>query len=252
VLCIVKENSNNKKTKTVDDLETEIKENPIYVKVDEKTRTIIDKYKESGKSMSHLIQEAIKIYDDYKSIKAEIKAIIKKHKEKDDDETFPIKFLEKAVKFYGEQKELGRDLFLRMRDEMKMMLIGKTTFNQLLAAAREPKDATEMSVKHNVGFDLIMWHNNSRPLKSLTLEEIIHSVQKLWVVANYFYTIDVNKINEDQYHLLFRHRQDKYYSDYWLYYFTEFFTSKELGGKYLVEGQAFEESISIIIKIGYK
>ncbi|KKM19588.1 hypothetical protein LCGC14_1654040, partial [marine sediment metagenome] len=90
------------------------------------------------------------------------------------------------------------------------------------------------------------------PLKSLSMTEIIEAVQKVWVVANYFHTIDVKKESEDQFHLLFRHRQNKRYSMYWMGYFTNLFTSEELPFKCEVEGQAFDETLSFIIKVGYE
>ncbi|MFX0057713.1 MAG: hypothetical protein ACFE85_06945 [Candidatus Hodarchaeota archaeon] len=221
----------------------------LFVKVPEEIRHIIDKYKEEkGMTISNLIASAIKMYDNYNSMDPEIHAIINKYKDEDE---LVISFLEKAVKFYGEQKELHRDLFIRMREEMKMMLIGKTTFNQLIAAAEAPEKAVDMPQKSNVAFDIIMWYNQ-KPIKSLTIEEIINSIKTIWIVANYFYAIDITHENEDQYHLLFRHRQDKRYSRYWLGYFTEFFKSKELSCKCMVEGQAFDESISLSIKVAYQ
>lgn len=221
----------------------------LFVKVPEETRNIIDKYKEEkGMTISNLISIAIKMYDDYESMSPEVHAFINKFK---DDNESVVSFLQKAVKFYGDQKELHRDLFIRMREEMKMMLIGKTTFNQLIAAAESPAKAIDMPHKSNVAFDIIMWYNQ-KPLKNLTIEEIINTIKTIWIVANYFYAIDVSQETEDEYHLLFRHRQDKRYSRYWLGYFTELFNSKELTCKCFVEGQAFDESISLSIKVGFE
>jgi hypothetical protein len=221
----------------------------LFVKVPEEIRNIIDKYKEEkGMTISNLIASAIKMYDEYESMSPEVHGIINKYKSEQES---VIPFLEKAVKFYGDQKELHRDLFVRMREEMKMMLIGKTTFNQLIAAAEAPEKAVEMPHKSNVAFDIIMWYNQ-KPLRILTIEEIINSIKTIWIVANYFYAVDITHDSEDEYHLLFRHRQDKRYSRYWLGYFTELFNSKELSCKCVVEGQAFDESISMSIKVGYK
>lgn len=221
----------------------------LFVKVPEETRNIIDKYKdEKGMTISNLIASAIKMFDDYESMSPEVHGIINKFKSNDES---IVSFLEKSVKFYGDQKELHRELFIRMREEMKMMLIGKTTFNQLIAAAEAPAKAVDMPQKSNVAFDIIMWYNQ-KPLKNLTIEEIINSIKIIWIVANYFYAIDVTHESEDEYHMLFRHRQDKRYSRYWLGYFTEFFKSKDLSCKCMVEGQAFDESISLSIKVGYQ
>ena len=235
---MVKNNSKPNGTK-----ETDPKVKPLFVQPDETTRNIIDKYKKLGTTISNLVKDAIEMYDEYNSISPDAKAIIDTYKEEDEK---LITFLERAIQYYGRQKNLDRDLWVRTRDEMKMMLIGKTTFNQLIAAAEAPKDALEKPFKKNVAIDLILWHTG-KPLKSLKLEEIITTVQKIWVVANYFYKIDVHR-DGDEFHLLFKHRQNKRYSRYWLGYFTELFHSEELAYKCITEGQTFDETLSMKIK----
>ncbi|KKK79038.1 hypothetical protein LCGC14_2837520 [marine sediment metagenome] len=175
-----------------------------------------------------------------------IHGIIDKYKEKKESTT---SFIERAIKYYGDQKDLDRDLWVRAREEMKMMLIGKTTFNQLIAAAEAPEERLDKPYKKNVAIDLILWYNESRPLLSLKIGEIITTVQKIWVVSNYFYKIDVVKENEKQFHLLFKHRQNKRYSSYWFGYFKELFTSEKMPFKANIEGQAFEESLSLTLAI---
>ncbi|MFX0076422.1 MAG: hypothetical protein ACFE96_13355 [Candidatus Hermodarchaeota archaeon] len=226
--------------------EIESKDKAIYVKVDESTRGIIDKYKNLGTTISNLVKDAIEMYDEYNSMSPEVKAIIETYM---DEEENLVSFLERAIRYYGQQKNLDRDLWVRTRDEMKMMLIGKTTFNQLIAAAETPEDAREKPFKKNVAFDLILWYTG-KPLKNLKIEEIISTVQKMWVVANYFYKIDVHR-DGDEFHLLFKHRQNKRYSRYWLGYFTELFSSEELPYKCIIEGQSFDETLSMTIKVGY-
>ncbi|MBY8991863.1 MAG: hypothetical protein KGD58_14055 [Candidatus Lokiarchaeota archaeon] len=228
---------------------SEHKDKPIYVKVSDETRGLIDKYKVQGTTISDLIRNAIKCYDDFNSISPEIHATIEKYRENSESD---ISFIERAIRYFGDQKNIDRDLWIRARDEMKMMLIGKTTFNQLIAAAEAPQDSLEKPWHKNVAIDIILWYNEAKPLKSLSIEEIISTIQKMWVVANYFHTIDVVKAGEDEFHVLFRHRQNKRYSSYWLGYFTELFASDEISFKCTVEGHSFDESLSLIIKIGYK
>jgi len=232
---------------TDEEKEIESKDKAIYVKVDDSTRNIIDKYKNLGTTISNLVKDAVEMYDEYNSMSPEVKAIIDTYKEEKEN---LITFLERAISYYGRQKNLDRDLWVRTRDEMKMMLIGKTTFNQLIAAAEAPKDALERPFKKNVAIDLILWYTG-KPLKSLKLKEIITTVQKVWVVANYFYKIDVHH-EGDEYHLLFKHRQNKRYSRYWLGYFTELFHSEELAYKCITEGQTFDETLSMTIKEAFK
>ncbi|MFW9971072.1 MAG: hypothetical protein ACFFDF_12835 [Candidatus Odinarchaeota archaeon] len=246
---MAKSNDKINNSKDEDIREPEYKDKPVYLKVSDETRSIIDNYKEKGTTISDLVKNAVKWYDDFNNISPEINAIINKYKNEDES---IISFMERAIKYYGDQKALDRDLWVRARDEMKMMLIGKTTFNQLIAAAEAPEHALDKPWRKNVAIDLILWYNDSRPLKTLSMEQIIYTIQKIWVVANYFHTIDVKKETEDLYHLLFRHRQNKRYGIYWLGYFTELFTSEEMPFKCEVEGQAFDESISMSIKVGYK
>jgi hypothetical protein len=243
----MRNDTNNDEEKNDDVKESNGKEKSIFVKVTEETRNIIDKYKEEGMTISNFIQNSIKMYDEYYSMAPEVHGIITKYKQEDES---LISFLEKAIKFYGEQKSLDRDLWVRARDEMKMMLIGKTTFNQLIAAAESPEDARHKPQKKNVAFDLILWYTG-KPLKNLSPAEIINTIQKMWVVANYFYAIDV-KQEEDEFFLLFKHRQDRRFSEYWLGYFIRLFNSEELPFKSIVEGQAFDETISMTIKVAYE
>ena len=232
-----------------DTKEPELKDKPVYIKVSDETRNLIDKYKDQGTTISDLVRNAIKCYDDFNNISPEINAIINKYKNEDETK---IAFMERAIKYYGDHKALDRDLWVRARDEMKMMLIGKTTFNQLIHAAEIPEESLDKPWRKNVAIDLILWLNESRPLKTLSIDEIINAVQKMYVVANYFHTIDVQRESKDQYHLLFRHRQNRRYGTYWLGYFTELFTSEEIPYKCEVEGQAFDESVSMSIKVGFK
>ncbi|MHA1106225.1 MAG: hypothetical protein ACTSPN_11000 [Promethearchaeota archaeon] len=241
-----KENGNNG---IGEETNENLKSKPIYLKVSDATRMIIDKYKDLGLTISNLIRDAIKMYDDHNSMAPEAQGIIKKYKNQEES---IVNFLERVLKYYDDLMNVDRDLWIRARDEMKMMLIGKTTFNQLIRAAAEPSTALDKPFKKNVSFELIMWYNNARPLKSLTIEEIIHTIQKIWVVANYFYSIDINKDAKDEYHMLFRHRQNKRYSEYWLGYFTELFHSKDMPFQCVLEGQTYDESLSITIKVAYE
>ncbi|KKK40329.1 hypothetical protein LCGC14_0786450 [marine sediment metagenome] len=225
------------------------KDKPIYVKVSEETRALIDKHKLQGTTISDIVKNGIKCYDNFKSISPEANSVFEKYRKPGESN---IAFIERGIKYFGDQKDLDRDLWVRARSEMKMMLIGKTTFNQLIRAAEAPKDSLEKPFKKNVGIDLILWYNNSRPLKSLTPEEIMSAVQKMWVVANYFHSIDFKKEGKDQFHMLFRHRQNKRYSAYWLGYFSNLFKSEEMAYEFEVEGQSFDETLSLMIKIGDK
>ncbi len=231
--------------------EKEKKDSSIYVKVTDETRKYIDKFKDEGITISKIIEDSIKMYKNYHMMPPEVLAIVDKY-EKDLGEK--IKVIEQAIKCYDEKKEPAKtediDLWIRAREELGMMLIGKTTFKQLLTAAEAPEESLDKPIKRNIAKDIILWYTG-KMLKSLELQEIIFAIEKLWKMANYFYFIDVIKEEDDQFHIIFRHNQNERYSSYWLRYFTELFTSSELSFKCIVEGQALAESLSLTVKKAY-
>ncbi|MFX1259814.1 MAG: hypothetical protein ACFFAN_18335 [Promethearchaeota archaeon] len=254
---------NQEKDKNGSDLEDTSK---LFAEVKTSTKKLIEKikneltaeevkkekldpeYKKKKITISTVIEEAIDIYQNYESISLDIQKLIKKYTAEYGN---PIKVIEEALKLLDQEKNLekrtDRDLWIRARDEMKMLLIGKTTFNQLIAAAEAPKESLDKPFKRNVALDSILWITG-KPLKNLSLEEILFAIKRMWTISNYFYLIDIKKENEDQYHIIFKHRQNRRYSNYWLGYFTELFTSEDLPCKCIVEGQAFDETISMTIK----
>ncbi|MFW9783302.1 MAG: hypothetical protein ACFFFB_13550 [Candidatus Heimdallarchaeota archaeon] len=229
----------------------EAKGNPIYVKVSDETRAKIDKFKEEGKTISSIIAEAIDIYDTYSSLAPDIKSVLNKYHQ---DFGTDLAIIDEALKLFDKQKDPEKaddiDLWCRARDELKMMLIGKTTFIQLLAAAEAPEESLDRPIKKNIALDVIVWYTG-KPAKSLTLEEIIYAIQKMWNVANYFYFIDV-KETDDEYYIIFKHHQNRRYSNYWMRYFQELFSSSDLQFKVLVEGEILDETLSLTIKKAYK
>ena len=230
--------------------DSETKDRSIYVKVSEETRNIIDKHKDIDKmTISQIIADAIELYDEYISLPADLKAVIENFKEEYGGNE--MKVIEEALKVFAEErnpeKSLDKDIWNRARDELNMALIGKTTFNLLISAAAAPKDGLYKVQKRNVGFDVILWYTK-KPIKSLTFEEVIIAIETVWEAANWFYSIEYTKESDHQYYMIFRHHQNKNYSDYWGKYFKEMLTSEELSFRAVVEIQSFEESLSLVIK----
>ncbi|MFX0142191.1 MAG: hypothetical protein ACFFDN_51610 [Candidatus Hodarchaeota archaeon] len=230
----------------------QIDKSKLFTEIRNLTRDKIDKLKEKNKTtISQIIEDAIEIYDNYESIAPEVRSSIEKYEEEYGGWTSVV---EAAIKLLESQKDPEKsediDLWCRMRDEMHMVALGKTTFNQLLAAAAAPEERLDKPMRKNIGKDIIMWYTG-KPIKSLTLEEIIGAIEKVWRSANFFYIIDVKKENNDQFHVIFRHNQNERYSLYWLGYFEELFSSEDLSFKCILEGEAFGESLSLIIKKAY-
>lgn len=228
----------------------EAKDNPIYVKVSDETRAKIDKFKDEGKTISSIIADAIDIYDIYSSLAPDIKSVLNKYNQEYGSD---IAIIGEALKLFDKQKDPEKaediDLWCRARDELKMMLVGKTTFIQLLAAAEAPEESLDRPIKKNVALDVIVWYTG-KPVKNLSLEDTIYAIKKMWNVANYFYFIDVRE-NDDEYYIIFKHHQNRRYSNYWLRYFQELFSSSDLQFKALVEGESLDETLSLTIKKAY-
>ncbi|MFX0073109.1 MAG: hypothetical protein ACFFAO_18680 [Candidatus Hermodarchaeota archaeon] len=205
-------------------------------------------YKKQKITISTVIEEAIDIYQQLRSLSPETKELLEKYIK---EYGSLAKVVEKTIILLDQKKhpemDENLDLWCRAREEMHMMLIGKTTFNQLLTAAEAPEESLDKPMKRNLALDVILWYTGKQ-IKSLTLEEIIHAIKKVWRAANYFYFIDDKKIETDQYHLIFKHHQNKRYSNYWLGYFRELFQSDELSFKCAIEGEAFDETLSLTIK----
>ncbi|MFX0139678.1 MAG: hypothetical protein ACFFDN_38920, partial [Candidatus Hodarchaeota archaeon] len=201
---------------------------------EKKKKLLNENYDEQKVTISTVIEKAIDMYNNYLSLPPEVIAILEKY---EPEYGSKIKEVEEAIKLLDQQKNIAksedRDLWMKAREEMKMMLIGKTTFNQLIAAAEAPKESLDKPFKRNVALDLLLWYTG-KPIKTLSLEEILNTIQKMWVVANYFHLIDIRKESDDQYHLIFKHRQNKRYSNYWLGYFTELFNSEDLAFKCVI------------------
>jgi len=236
--------------------EREIKDKSIYVKVSDEIREIIDTYKEEGKTISSLIEEAIETYNNFYTMAPDAYAILEKYKDLYEHE---INLIEEALRVYDKHKnpEVANDLdlWVRAREERDMMLIGKITFNQLITAAEEPKDSLKKPQRTNNAIDVILWYTK-KPITHLTLKEIILAIQKMWVISNYFIRIDVDQPTEDTYYMTFIHAQDERFSRYWLGYFEVLFNylneSKDVPFKCGFEGQAFGQTVSITIREFYE
>lgn len=232
------------------------KEKSIYVKVSDEIRDIIDKYKNKGITISSIIEDGIIMYDLFNSMGPEARAIIDRDGQ-DYEQRFEV--IEEAVSFLEKEEDPEKmedlELWCRARQEMSMMLIGKTTFNQMIHAAETPEDSIEKPQKKNIALDVILWLTK-KPLSSLSLIEILEAIKKMWVVSNYFYLIDINELEKDTYNILMKHHQNKRYSQYWLGYFQTLFNylndKEDVAFKCYIEGQAFDETISLTIKELYE
>jgi hypothetical protein len=222
----------------------------LFTEIKHNTRDLIDKLKvKEDTTIGHIIEKSVQTYIDFKSMSPEVQALIEKYTKIYGNSSDVI---ENAMRIFDEQKNPIKskdlELWCRARDELQTMLIGKTTFHQLLAAAEKPEKSLDKPAKKNIGLDIILWVTG-KSIKSLSLKEIIDAIKKMWKVANYFYHIEVNEESTDQFHIVFKHHEGKRFSNYWLQYFTELFHSEDLNFICATEGEALGETLSLTVKL---
>lgn len=222
----------------------------LFTEIKHFTRDLIDEMKiKEDTTIGHIIEKSIQSYIDFKSMSPEVQALIEKYSQIYGNTSDVI---EEAMRVFDQQKNPMKskdlELWCRARDELQTMLIGKTTFHQLLAAAESPEKSLEKPVKKNIGLDVILWVTG-KSIKSLSLKEIIDAVQKMWKVANYFHHIEVHEESSNQFHMIFKHNEGKRFSSYWFRYFTELFHSEDLGFVCATEGEALRETLSLTVKL---
>jgi len=244
-----KQNTNEKSNNEPNKIESGEEKVKFFTEIKQSTRELIDNIKDKEEiTIGTIIDKAVQTFNNYLSMEPGARAILEKY---EPDYGSKIKEVEEAVKLLDHQKKPQTsdvlDLWCRAREEMQMMLIGKTTFNQLLAAAETPEESLDKPMKRNIAQDVIIWYTG-KLIKNLSLEEIVQAIEKVWIMSNYFYLIDVRQESKDQYLVIFKHHQNKRYSNYWLGYFRELFQSEELSYKCVIEGEALDETLSMTIK----
>jgi len=225
----------------------------LFTEIKHNIRDLIDELKnKEDTTIGHIIEKSVQSYIDFKSMSPEVKGLIEKYTEVYGS---VANVIEEAIRVFDVQKNPEKsddlELWCRARDELQTMLIGKTTFNQLLAAAEKPEESLYKPGKKNIALDVILWVTG-KPIWNLSLEDIINAIKKMWIVANYFYLIDIKKESADQYRIIFKHYENRRFSNYWLLYFTELFHSEDLSFKCAIEGEALDETLFLTIKKLYK
>ena len=120
-----------------------------------------------------------------------------------------IKSLKRFKKPYlGDKKEM----WCRARDELNMVLVGKTTFLSYITGKKE-----EVYSK-NIAVEVIEWYNGKR-LDEMNFEEFLDGLKQMWQVANYFYKVELEKNEKGIYQMKFNHDLTKEYSSFWAGYF---------------------------------
>ena len=258
----------------------------LFAEISSETKDKIDIIcTDEGLKIYELIEKAIDFYDKFLSMDEKSKKIIAKY-ENQFDNVFEI-FKESLRQLHEQKKpkkETDLDWWCKSR-ELNMMLISNTTFQKFITiiekfnlienyiekeivSNKEPskenlmmkindlREIMEYDLNHlkekDIAYELIIWYTG-KLMTELSVDEILEAIQKLWVIQNYFITIDIKKTSADQYLLTLKHGKNKRYSKYWLDYFKKLLCSKDFPYKILIEEEeTLGETIFIKLKHAYK
>ncbi|MBY8981469.1 MAG: hypothetical protein KGD57_00850 [Candidatus Lokiarchaeota archaeon] len=173
------------------------------------------------------------------TISDEALAVINKYEKEYGSKSAVVdKALKVLIKFKEPHQSNIKDMWIRAREELNMVLVGKTTFLSYLRG-----DINEV-FKNNVALEVIEWYLGKRK-EEMTLEIFIKGLIGMWQVANYFYNIETEKNKNGTFQVRFNHDSTKQYSQYWAKYFK---TLLENNWNCEVEFFIRNESFYLIIK----
>jgi len=121
----------------------------------------------------------------------------------------------KALKKFKEPlMQDQRSIWCRAKDELKMLLVGKTTFLNYI------KGEADEAYTKNIAVEVIEWYLGKR-IGEMTLVEFLEGLKGMWQVANYFYHIDLEKNKKGTFQMRFNHDLTHEYSQFWAGYFEK-------------------------------
>ncbi|MHA1438256.1 MAG: hypothetical protein ACTSPD_11815 [Promethearchaeota archaeon] len=146
-----------------------------------------------------------------------------------------LKLFKKSREPYLEDK---KKIWCRARDELNMLLVGKTTFLSYI------KGEKEEVYTNNIAVEAIEWYLGKRK-EQMDLKEFLNGLKGMWEVANYFYRIDLEQNEYGTFQMTFKHDLNKEYSTFWAYYFKKLLYDN---WKCFIEPFIRNESFYLIIK----
>ncbi len=155
------------------------------------------------------------------TISNKVNEILKKYvefKDENDEIIFGSKsrVIEKALELleqhYYPLLADSQKIWCRARDELNMVIVGKTTFLSYI------KGEVEDAYLNNIAIEVIEWYLGKRK-EEMDLEEFLNGLKSMWIIANYFFKIELEKNEENAFQMIFHHHLTKEYSSYWANYF---------------------------------
>jgi len=100
----------------------------------------------------------------------------------------------------------------RARNELNMVLVGKTTLLSYLSG--DPEKAQTK----NIALEAIEWYLG-KSKEEMEFEEFLNGLKGMWHIANYFYNTEIDKNREKAFQMTFKHDLTKEFSEFWAEYF---------------------------------
>ena len=123
--------------------------------------------------------------------------------------------LELLDRYYSPESKEIPDLWVAFREELDMVVVGKTTFLAYISGDYK------RAFKENIAVEIIEWYKKKN-MVDMSLYEILHAIKDIWTTANYFSKIEIEQGSKGTFQIYFYHNlRSKHYGEFWSKYFTE-------------------------------
>ncbi|MHA1799807.1 MAG: hypothetical protein ACTSVY_15265 [Candidatus Helarchaeota archaeon] len=148
--------------------------------------------------------------------------------------------LELLDKYHNPENQDKINLWKLFREDLDMVAVGKTTFLAYIS-----KDNKKV-FRENIAIEILEWYKKKN-LFEMSLEEILNALKDIWIAANYFNKIEIEKGDKGSYQMYFYHNlRSKKYGKFWGEYFTEFLrTHKKCTTEKFIRNESFILNIKI-------
>ena len=155
----------------------------VHATISDESFEIIQKYEEEYGSKSAVVDTALRVFKKFKK-----------------------PYLDEVI-----------GAWCRARNELNMVLVGKTTLLSYLSG-----NYREAFTK-NIALEAIEWYLG-KTKEEMEFEEFLNGLKGMWHIANYFYNIEIDKNREKAFQMTFKHDLTKEFSEFWAEYFKIFLT----------------------------
>ncbi len=122
--------------------------------------------------------------------------------------------LELLDNHYNPSKNDLQTIWNRAKKELNMVLVGKKTFLAYISGD------FKRAFQENIALEIVEWYQG-KFINEMNLEDLLNAIKNVWLAANYFYKIDIEKGSKGSYQISFYHDfHSKEYSEYWGNYFS--------------------------------